>query len=88
MRRSNVLSLPVQLVFPVGQGSVYFGRKPFGRQTGKPYWRGRLSTVSLLVLTSLDQLRLIMKTIFTFYKTINEEVMCTEPAPSVSVPCC
>jgi len=30
-----------------------------------------------------------MKTLFTFFKTINlnEEVMCTEPAPSVSIPC-
>ena len=28
---------------------------------GKPYWRGRLSTVDLLILTSLDQLIFILK---------------------------
>ncbi len=31
-----------------------------------PYWRGRLSTVDLLVLTSLDQLIFILKILFTF----------------------
>ncbi len=30
-----------------------------GLELGKPYWRGRLSTVDLLVLTSLEQLILI-----------------------------
>ncbi len=34
---------------------------------GKPYWRGRLSTVDLLVLTGLDQLLLIVKILFTFF---------------------
>ena len=29
---------------------------------GKSYWRGRLSTVDLLVLTRLDQLVFILKT--------------------------
>ena len=33
---------------------------------GKTNWRGRLSTVDLLVLTSLDQLLLKLKTLFTF----------------------
>jgi len=28
---------------------------------GKPYWKGRLSTVDLLALTSLDQLILKLK---------------------------
>ncbi len=49
----------------------------------------RLSTVDLLEQTSLDQLLLIMQTLFTFdTKTtyLNEEVKCTEPSPSVSVP--
>ncbi len=32
-----------------------------------PRWRGRLSTVDLLVLTSLDQLLLMMQTLFTFF---------------------
>jgi hypothetical protein len=49
---------------------------------------GRLSTIHLLAQTSLDQLRLILKTFFTFYKTsyLNEEVNRTEPSPSVSIP--
>ncbi len=33
---------------------------------GKPYWRGRISTVDLLVLTSLDQLLFILKLYFSF----------------------
>jgi len=55
---------------------------------GNPYGRGRLSTVDLLVLTSLDKLLFILKYYFPFYKTsyLNEEVNCTEPSPSVSVP--
>jgi hypothetical protein len=32
-----------------------------------PYRRGQLSTVDLLVLTSLDQLLLILKTLLTFF---------------------
>jgi hypothetical protein len=56
---------------------------------GNPYWRGQLSTVDLHLLTSIDQLHLILKILFTFYKTsyLNEEVNCTEPSPSVKVPC-
>jgi hypothetical protein len=48
---------------------------------GKLYWRGRLSTVDLLVLTSLDQLLLIMQTLLSFNKTsfLNEELHCTVP---------
>ncbi len=33
---------------------------------GKPYWRGRISTVDLHVLSSLDQLLFILKILFTF----------------------
>jgi hypothetical protein len=50
---------------------------------------GRLSAVDLLVLTSLDQLLLTLAILFTFLnKTIylNEEVNCSKPSPSVSVP--
>ncbi len=45
--------------------------------------------MDLLVLTSLDQLLLVLKTLFSFLKTsyINKEVSRTEPSPSVSVPC-
>jgi hypothetical protein len=34
----------------------------------RAYWRGRLSTLDLLVQTSLDQLLLIQQTLCTFYK--------------------
>jgi hypothetical protein len=34
---------------------------------GKCYWRGRLSTVDLLVLTSLDQLSFISKILTNFF---------------------
>jgi hypothetical protein len=52
-----------------------------------PYKRG-LSTVDLLEPTSLDKLRFVIKTFLTIYKTSypNEEVNCTKPFPSVSVP--
>ncbi len=33
---------------------------------GKPYQRGRLSTINLLVLTGLDQLLFILKIVSTF----------------------
>jgi hypothetical protein len=32
----------------------------------KSYWRGRLSTIDLLMLTSLDQLLFMLKILFTF----------------------
>jgi len=35
-------------------------------QTGNSYCSGRFSTIDLLVLTSLDQLLLILQTLFTF----------------------
>jgi hypothetical protein len=54
-------------------------------QCGKSLWRGRLSTVDLLVLTSLGQLLLHWKYYkrFLFKKTsyLNEEYNCTEPSP-------
>ncbi len=48
--------------------------------------KGRISTADLLVLTSLDQLFFKLK---LFFKTtyLNSEVDCTEPSPSVRVPC-
>jgi hypothetical protein len=46
--------------------------------------RGRLSTVDLLVLNSLDQLLFILKILFTVI--FNEEVNCPEPSLSVSIP--
>jgi len=50
--------------------------------TGNPYWRGRISTVDLLVPTSLDQLILSLKTSFTACKTSDR----TSPSSSVSLP--
>jgi len=43
--------------------------------------KGSLSTVDLLVLSSLDWMLLISKTLFTFYQTsyLNEEANHTEP---------
>ncbi len=78
MRRSTVLSLPLRLEFPAlawfsTSGCMcdmhlrcYKAKPPYLKlkvQPGKSYWRGRLSTVDLLVLTSLDQLLFIMKNI-------------------------
>jgi hypothetical protein len=51
VRRSTILSLPLQLVFPAVI-YVYF-------------WRGRLSTIDLLALTDLDHLLLAIQTLFT-----------------------
>ncbi len=61
----------------------------FNPSSGNTKLRGRLSTVDLLVLTSLVQHLFILKVLRTFYKTtyLNEEVNCTEPPPSVSIPC-
>ncbi len=36
-------------------------------QPGKSYWRGRLSTIDLLVLSGLDQLLFMLKILFTFF---------------------
>ncbi len=58
-------------------------------RTGNPHWRGRLSTVDLLVITSLVKLLLILKHYLLSNKTsyLNEEVNRTDLSPSVSVPC-
>ncbi len=52
-----------------GQGSEssnFFGGKILVLGAGISYWRGRLSTVNLLVQTSLNKMLLIFKTLFTF----------------------
>ncbi len=49
--------------------------------------KGIRSTIYLLVQTSLDQLLFILKILFIFLKKyLNEEVNCTNPSPSVSIP--
>jgi hypothetical protein len=49
----------------------------------------RLSTSDLLVLTTSYQLLLSLQTLFAVYKTryLNKMVNCTEPSPSVGLPC-
>ncbi len=49
---------------------------------GKPYLRGRLSTLDLLVLTGLDQLIFVLKILYKFFI---KQATCTEPSPSVSI---
>ncbi len=53
---------------------------------GNPYWRGRLSTVDLHVLTSLNQLIFKLKILFTLFTKLNEEVNCTESSPQLVFP--
>ncbi len=56
---------------------------------GKSYWRGGLSTVDLLVLTSLDSLLCFLKILLTFlYKKsfLVEEINCTEPSSQLVFP--
>ncbi len=53
------------------QGTLTEGKD----QTGNPYWSGRLSTVDLLVLTSLDQLILLLKILFIFFFTKQATLM-------------
>ena len=62
--------------------------KVFDSIAENPYRGGRLSAIDLLVLTSLEELLLILQTLFTFYETsyLNEEVNYAEPFPTVSVP--
>jgi len=59
--------------------------------SGNPYWRGMINTVDLLELTSWYQLLFTLTILFTFITKqtsyLNEEVDCTEPSPSVSIPC-
>jgi hypothetical protein len=51
--------------------------------------KGSISTVDLLLLISCGQLLFIVKLYFSLFKTkyLNEEVNCTQPSPSVRVPC-
>jgi len=89
---SSKLALVTLFVRKVG---VYLSGAPCGTppkgksHSREPLLKGRLSTVDFFVLTSLDELLLILQELFDFfYKTsyLNEEVNSTEPSPSVSVP--
>jgi hypothetical protein len=59
-------------------------------QARNPYQRGRLDTVGLLVLTSLDDLLLKFETLHILKKTryINEEVNRTELSLQKEFPAC
>jgi hypothetical protein len=57
--------------------------------SGKPYLRGRLSTVDLNVLTCLDQLLFKLEILFTFLvkqATLMRRSNQIETSPSVSIP--
>ncbi len=57
--------------------------------TGKPYGRGRLNTVDLLVLTCIDQLLYKLNNFLPFFTKrshLNEEGNLSEPFPSVRIP--
>jgi hypothetical protein len=58
------LLISVYLCVCVGGGGV---RVRVCVWSGKSNWRGRFSTVDLLVLTSLDQSLFILKILFTFF---------------------
>jgi hypothetical protein len=47
--------------------ALFSPTKELYAQTGNSYRRGRLSTVDLLVITSLDQLLLKLPTLFSFF---------------------
>ncbi len=54
-----------------------------------PFWRGRICTINLLVLTSSDHLLLILKrytSLFSLISFLNEEVNCTKPFLLARVP--
>ncbi len=75
-------------------GQSQNSQSEWGHQRGLPFYRealltGRLSTIDLLVLKSLDLLLLTIKNYLLYYKTsyLNKEVNRTEPSPSVSTPC-
>jgi hypothetical protein len=102
MIRANVVGIKVNAPSKIDRKSVERFPPPFPLippppppqnnilSPRKSYRRGQLCTVDLLVLTSLDRLLLILKTLFTpFIKqvTFNEEINCTEPSRSVGIPC-
>ncbi len=57
---------------------------------GNPYWKGRISTVDLLVLTSSNQLLIILKKCLYFIQnnlSQYKEVNCTYSSPLENIPC-
>jgi hypothetical protein len=57
----NVMFVPVATCCK----TIFAQLRPNRVQEGKSYWRGRLCTVDLLVLTSADQLLFMLKILFT-----------------------
>ncbi len=68
--------------------AVYSPKTPATATAENPYRRSGLSTLDLLVLANIDQLLLILQTLFTFCKKscLNEEVKRTKPFPSLVFP--
>jgi hypothetical protein len=73
-KNNKQLGQPIHLVSIIGVSAIYVVSninpqvcELIEAPAGKPYWRGKLSTVDLLALTSSYQLLLIMQTSFTFY---------------------
>ncbi len=54
-------------ILPPPRNKIFWMIFPLTVYTGKSYWRGRLSTVDLLVLVSLYQLIFIFKILLTFF---------------------
>jgi hypothetical protein len=56
-------------------------------QPWKPYWKGRLSMMDVLELSSIDQFFYIENIIYLCCKTsCLNDVNCTELSPSISIP--
>ncbi len=77
-----ILVSPITAIFRAEFANQMFQRmSKLIHTSGISYWRGRLNTVDLLALTSLEQLHYLLKILFNFfYKTcylLNEEVNCT-----------
>ncbi len=81
-------SLEKQRVTSVG-GIFLRENKNINSEAGNPCWKGRISTVDLLVITSSDYLILLQTCFFLYCKTscLSEEVNCTELSPYVRIPC-
>jgi hypothetical protein len=59
-------NLLLKLKRPSRNWKPLLARSQLNAEPGKPYWRGKLNTVDLLVLTSLYQLLFILKILFSY----------------------
>ncbi len=86
-RQESILFPPSHLILDILSSKIFFWfprdriLSDWNLTAGNPYWRGKHCTVNLLVLTSFDQLLLIMLTLITFFhktRYFNEEVNCNQ----------